>query len=386
MTSTVSPVPLFAPLQVKDVRVRNRVVISPMQQYSAGRDGKTTAWHDTHLAKLAVGGAGIVFTEALAVEERGRLTYSDLGIWSDVHVEGLIRVAQSIAAHGAIPGAQLLHAGRKASVQRPWEGYMPLGEADAARHEAPWSTVAPSAMPANPGWPTPLALDQSGIQAIVEQFAVATRRVARAGFQAINVHGAHGYLIHSFLSPLSSRRDDRYGGDLAGRMRFALEVAEAVRSEWPSHLPVFYRLSCIDDLPGGWTLDDTVVLARELGRRGVDVIDCSSRGLGERGTLALVARAEGFQVPFAERVRRDTRLPTMAVGLITNPEFANDIVAKGRADLVAIGRESLFNPHWPLQAALKLGHDPEYQLWPKPYGWWLNKRARSAASGKPATS
>ena len=381
MTSPLSPVPLFTTLQIRDIRLRNRVVISPMQQYSAGRDGKTTRWHDAHLTKLAVGGAGLVFTEALAVEERGRLTYSDLGIWSDDHVEGLRCVAQSIADHGAIPGAQLLHAGRKASVQRPWEGYMPLGEADRMRGEPPWITVGPSAVPANPGWHTPDALDVSGIQTIVDQFVAATRRVASAGFQAINVHGAHGYLIHSFLSPLSNHRDDRYGGDLAGRMRFALEVAEAVRSEWPTHLALFYRLSCIDDLPGGWTLDDTIVLARELGRRGVDVIDCSSRGLGERGTLALVARAEGFQVPFAERVRRETGLKTMAVGLIKNPEFANDVIGEGRADLVAIGRESLFNPHWPLQAALKLGQDPEYQLWPKPYGWWLSKRARSAASG-----
>jgi len=382
MSSGVLPVPLFTPLQIGEVRVRNRVVISPMQQYSARRDGQATEWHHTHLTRLALGGAGIVFTEALAVEERGRLTYSDLGAWSDGHVDGLTRLAQSISDHGAIPGAQLIHAGRKASVQRPWEGYMPLGDPDKAHNEPPWVAVGPSPIPANPGWHTPVALELREIQEIIDQFALATRRVAAAGFQAINVHGAHGYLIHSFLSPLSNHRDDAYGGTLAGRMRFALEIAEAVRSEWPSHLPIFYRLSCIDDLPGGWTLGETVVLARELGRRGVDIIDCSSRGLGERGTVALVARTEGFQVPFAECVRRETELRTMAVGLITTPTFANQVIAEGRADLVAIGRESLFNPHWPLHAALELGHDPEYKLWPKPYGWWLNKRARSAASGR----
>lgn len=387
MSAATPEVPLFTPLAIGRMRVKNRIVISPMQQYSAGDDGVANDWHSTHLVKLAIGGAGIVFTEALATEPRARLTHSDLGIWSDEQVEALKPIAEAIARHGAVPGAQLIHAGRKASVQRPWNGYQPLGPDDAARGEPPWLTVAPSALPANPGWHVPHALDPGEIRAIVDSFAHCARRVLRAGFTALNIHGAHGYLIHSFLSPISNQRDDGYGGDLAGRMRFALEVAEAVRAEWPADQPIFYRLSCIDDLPGGWTIEDTIVLARELGRRGIEVVDCSSRGLGERGTLALVARPEGHQVPFAERVRADTGLRTMAVGLITRPEFANEVIRAGRADFVAIGRESLFNPHWPLQAAIALGHDPGFALWARPYGWWLDKRARSAAAGAgPGTS
>lgn len=374
--------PLFTPITLGSMRSRNRVVISPMQQYMAGDDGRVGDWHHVHLATLARGGAGIVFTEGLAIEARGRLTHSDLGIWSDDQIDGLARLAESIDRHGAVPGTQLLHAGRKASVQKPWDGYMPLGSADAIRGEAPWPTVGPSAIEANPGWHVPVALDQGGIRAIVEAFANGARRARRAGFRALNIHGAHGYLIHSFLSPISNRRVDEYGGDLGGRMRFALEVAHAVRAEWPRDLPIFYRLSCIDDLPGGWSLEDTVVLARELGSRGVEVIDCSSRGLGERGTVARVKRPQGFQVPYARQVRAETGLRTMAVGLITQPAFANDVVASGSADFVAIGREALHNPHWPLHAARELGNDPNFDLWPRPYGWWLDKRAQAAVADR----
>lgn len=368
---------LFTPIEVRSMRTANRIVISPMQQYSAGRDGKPTEWHHSHLTKLAVGGAGLVFTEALAIEEHGRATYSDLGVWNDGQVESLKRLADAIATNGAVAGAQLIHAGRKASVQKPWDGYQSLGQADAQRGDDPWPTVAPSAIPANPGWAIPRELKIEEIRRLCETFGMAARRVAQAGFQALNIHGAHGYLIHSFLSPISNRRDDKYGGDLAGRMRFALEVAEAVRAEWPSHLPIFFRLSCIDDLPGGWTMDDTVVLSRELGARGIDVIDCSSRGLGPRGTLATATQPEGFQVPFAEQVRAQTGLKTMAVGLIRHATFANEVVQQGRADFVAIAREALLNPHWPLHAALELGHDPQFENWPAPYGWWLARRART---------
>lgn len=384
VTPTDSTPALFTPFELRDFRSRNRIVISPMQQYMAQVDGRVNEWHLTHLAKLAVGGAGIVFTEALAIEARGRATYSDLGIWDAAQVEALKPVAEAIARHGATPGAQLFHGGRKASVQRPWEGYRSLGPADAARGDPPWPTVAPSAIPASPGWQQPEALSREEIPRIVDRYACAARAAAQAGFQALNIHGAHGYLIHTFLSPLSNVRDDEYGGSLEGRMRFALEVAEAVRAEWPSGLPVFYRLSCIDDLPGGWSLDDTVALARELGRRGVDVIDCSSRGLAERGTLT-PGRTQGFQVPFAEAVRRETGLPTMAVGLITDPAFAESVVAAGRADLVAIGREALFNPHWPLHAALALGHDPDFRTWPPSYGWWLKRRVGAMPAGQAAS-
>lgn len=375
-------IPLFQPLTLRRVTVPNRVVISPMQQYNANADGSPTDWHFAHLTRLAIGGAGLVFTEALAVEAVGRLTYGDLGIWTDEHRDRLARLVDAMAAHGSVPGAQLIHAGRKASVQRPWEGYNPLGAAEAERGEPPWQTVSASAQPANPGWHTPAALTIDGIKHVLDRFHAATRRAAEAGFQALNIHGAHGYLIHSFLSPLSNLRDDAYGGDLAGRMRFAVEVADAVRAGWPSDRPLFYRLSCVDDVPGGWTLDETIALSHELGLRGVDVIDCSSGGLQQRTTTLMIARQEGYQVPYAERVKRDTALRTMAVGLIATPSFANDVVARGSADLVAIGRQALFNPHWPHHAARELGHDPSYRGWPPQYGWWLEKRDRSAGSGK----
>ena len=374
-------VPLFTPIQARSVQARNRIVISPMQQYSAQPDAIATAWHLNHLERLSIGGAGIVFTEALAIEAQGRATYADLSLWNDAQLEGLKPIVDAIARHGALPGAQLIHAGRKASVQVPWDGYQSLDAENAAKGSAPWPTVAPSALPANPGWQTPKELTREEIQRLCDSYASSAKRAAQAGFQVLNIHGAHGYLIHSFLSPLANVRTDEYGGILKGRMRFALEVAEAVRSEWPSTLPIFYRLSCIDDLPGGWTLEDTVVLSRELGARGIDVIDCSSRGLGERGTLAS-GRTPGFQVPFAERVRHDTGLSTMAVGLITEAKLANEIIATGRADYVAIGRESLVNPHWPLHAALELNHAPNYETWPAPYGWWLVRRARAAAAGR----
>jgi 2,4-dienoyl-CoA reductase-like NADH-dependent reductase (Old Yellow Enzyme family) len=369
---------LFTPLKVRSVEIPNRIVISPMQQYRAGRDGKPNNWHLSHLTKLAVGGAGLVFTEALAIEEQGRATHSDLGIWNDAQREALKVIADEIGHQGAVPGAQLIHAGRKASVQKPWDGYQSLGSSDAARGEEPWTVVGPSAIPANPGWQTPQPLSRDDIRRIIDSFALGARRVAQAGFQALNIHGAHGYLIHSFLSPISNLREDEYGGDLQGRMRFALDVAQAVRSEWPAHLPIFYRLSCIDDLPGGWTIEDTVALSRELGVRGIDVIDCSSRGLGPRGTLATATQTEGFQVPFAERVRAETGLKTMAVGLIRGAEYADSVIREGRSDFVAIAREALYNPHWPLHAALELGHDPKYLEWPDSYGWWLARRARTA--------
>lgn len=371
-----SDVALFTPLDVGSVTFRNRIVISPMQQYAALRDGKPTHWHINHLEKLSVGGAGLVFTEALAITEQGRATYADLGIWNEAQTQALKVVVECIARHGAVPGAQLIHAGRKASVQVPWEGYQSLGELDAQKGSAPWPTIAPSAIPANPGWQVPTPMTTDDIKRHVEAFAQGARRAAQAGFQALNIHGAHGYLIHSFLSPISNHRGDCYGGDIQGRMRFALEVAQAVRSEWPSQLPIFYRLSCVDGVEGGWSLEDTLTLAVELKKIGIDVIDCSSRGLTDRGTLA-IGRAPGYQVPYAEAVREQADMRTMAVGLITEPEHANEIVEQNKADFVAIGRESLYNPQWPLQAALSLGVDPDYQQWPKSYGWWLVRRDRA---------
>lgn len=370
---------LLSKFRLGSVELPNRMVVSPMQQYMAKPDGHALDWHLVHLTKMAVGGFGLVFTEALATEPDGRLTYRDLGVWDDEHIPGLTRLAECIAEAGAIPGTQLNHAGRKASVAPPFFGFEPLSEKDGReRGEHPWPVVSASAIEANPGWPTPRALSRDEIKKVLERFALGARRVRKAGFEVLDIHGAHGYLIHGFLSPLSNSRDDEYGGDLSNRMRFALEVADAVRSEWPAEKPLFYRLSCVDGVEGGWELDDTVVLARELAARGVDVIDCSSGGLGRRATPAIIPRQPGFQVPYAARVRREAGVPSMAVGLIMDPHHADSIVAKGEADLVAIGREALFNPNWGLQAAVELeGLDAFETHWPPPYGWWLVRRAKA---------
>lgn len=373
--------PLLQPLTLGSVTIPNRMVVSPMQQYMAGDDGHVRDWHFVHLSKLAVGGFGLVFTEALGTEPAGRLTHRDLGVWDDSHVPGLARLADGIAAAGAVPGAQLNHAGRKASVAPPFHGFEPLGERDAAeRGEVPWPTVSASAVAANPGWHTPAAIDRDGIRRVLDGFADGARRCREAGFEVLDIHGAHGYLIHSFLSPLANFREDDYGGSLENRMRFALEVADAVRSEWPADRPLFYRLSCVDDAEGGWTLDESVTLARALAGHGVDVIDCSSGGLGRRTTPLIIPRAPGYQVPYADRIRRDAGIPTMAVGLIMDPHHADAIVASGRADLVAIGREALNNPNWALHAAVALDGDDAYDdRWPPTYGWWLIRRSKALA-------
>jgi 2,4-dienoyl-CoA reductase-like NADH-dependent reductase (Old Yellow Enzyme family) len=345
------PSALFSPLALRGLAFRNRILISPMQQYAAGDDGMPNDFHRQHYGRQAIGGAGSVMTEALAVAPEARVTHADLGIWNDAQAEALKPIVETLGASGAVPATQLIHAGRKGSVGRPWEGYNPLTEADAARGSPPYQTLAASAIPANPGWHTPRAMDEDDIARAIDQFVQGARRAARAGFRFLEIHGAHGYLIHSFLSPLSNKREDQWGGDFAGRTRFMLAVAEAVRAEWPSDLPLSVRLSCVDDQDGGWTLDDSVALAKLLKARGVDLIDCSSGGLGERTTTKMIRRPEGYQVPFAERIRRDAAVPTIAVGLITTPEFAESVIRGGRADMVAIGREALFNPHWPLHAA-----------------------------------
>ena len=376
---------LFRPIALRGVAFRNRIVISPMQQYAATADGRPTDWHHHHLVRFAIAGAGLVITEALGIAPEARLTWGDLGIWSDDQVPALRRLADAIAAAGAVPGAQLIHAGRKASVQRPWHGFEPMGADDVRlRGQHPWETVSASAIAANPGWPTPRAATRQDIAKSLDDFAAAARRVREAGFAVLNIHGAHGYLIHSFLSPLANTRDDDYGGSLENRMRYALEVADAVRSEWPSDRPLFYRLSCIDDAPGGWTIEDTVTLARAFAARGVDVVDCSSGGLQRRTTTAVVPRIDGYQVPYAERVRRDVGIATMAVGLIRDPHHADAIVAEGRADFVAIGREALFNPHWPIQAAVALRGPEAFDEWPPAYGWWLKMRSKTLAVSKAA--
>jgi 2,4-dienoyl-CoA reductase-like NADH-dependent reductase (Old Yellow Enzyme family) len=371
---------LFSEMALRDVTVRNRIVISPMQQYMAGLDGLPKDFHLQHYGRQGIGGAGLIFTEALAITPEGRVTHHDLGIWADKQTQALKPIVVALASRGAVPATQLIHAGRKGSVGRPWEGYNPLGEVEAARGEGPWQTLAASPLPANPGWHVPQALDERGIARLIDAYAAGARRAAAAGFRALNIHSAHGYLIHSFLSPIANKREDGWGGDFEGRIRLLLEITKAVRAAWPSDLPLFVRLSCVDDQPDGWTLEESVALSRRLQALGVDVIDCSSGGLGERTTTKMIRRPEGYQVPFAERIRADAKVPTMAVGLITTPTFADGVVREGRADLVALGREVLMNPHWPLQAARSLGHDPNFTSWPPSWGWWLDKRARAATA------
>ncbi len=374
---------LFSPFGLRSVTLKNRIVISPMCQYSA-QDGRVSDWHLVHLGRFALGGAAMVMVEATAVEAQGRITYGDLGLWHDDQVPGLRRIADFLRAQGAVPAIQLAHAGRKASMQRPWHGNGPLDETDFRRGETGWDIVAPSNVPVDQGWLAPAALEPADLERLKNSWRAAARRAHAAGFQVLELHAAHGYLLHEFLSPLSNRRSDAWGGDLDGRCRFPLEVAEALREVWPEDKPLLVRLSSVDGVDGGWTLEDTVHLAQALKVRGVDLIDCSSGGIAGSATAARVRRYPGFQVPFAETVRREAGIATMAVGLILDAEQAESVVREERADLVAIAREALFNPNWPLHAAQRLGAESGFDDWPVQAGWWLERRARGlAALGEP---
>lgn len=344
---------LFAELAIRSVRFRNRIAVSPMCQYSC-EDGFATAWHLVHLGSRAVGGAALVMVEASAVEARGRISPADLGIWKDAHIENFSHIAPFVKRQGAIPGIQIAHAGRKASVKPPWQGGAAIPES-----EGGWVPVAPSAIPFREGGAAPAALSVAEIHTIVDAFAAAARRARAAQFEIIEIHGAHGYLIHEFLSPLSNRRTDEYGGSFENRIRFALEVAGAVRSVWPEELPLFLRISATDWAEGGWDLDQSISLASRLMELGVDLIDCSSGGLVPWAKIEI---GPGYQVPFAEAIRRATGVLTGAVGLITEAVQADSIIREGRADLVLLAREMLRNPYWPLHAARVLGQEAAVPL------------------------
>jgi len=317
-----------------------------MCQYSC-EDGFATDWHLVHLGCRAAGGASLVMAEATAVEARGRITPGDLGIYKDEHEAPLARVAAFIKEMGAVPGIQLAHAGRKASCHVPWDGGR-LSPPD----QGGWPTIAPSPVPFHPGDPSPLELSQTEIQRVFEAFAMATRRALTAGFEVIEIHAAHGYLANEFLSPLSNLRTDQYGGSFENRIRFLVELVDAVRAEWPGHLPLFVRISATDWKEGGWTIDDSVTLAKVLSTKSVDLIDCSSGGLAPD---AKVPVGPGFQVPFAARIRRESGIASGAVGMITEPKQADEIIRSGQADLVSMARELLRDPYWPLHAAKTLG-------------------------------
>jgi 2,4-dienoyl-CoA reductase-like NADH-dependent reductase (Old Yellow Enzyme family) len=367
---------LFTPFQLRGLTLRNRIIVSPMCQYSA-HEGVANDWHMVHLGGLARGGAAMVFIEAAAVAREGRITHGDVGLWSEVHVEPLARINRFMKSQGAIPAVQLAHAGRKASMQRPWHGNGPLDDTDRARGEDVWPVSAPSAIPMDQGWLEPKAMSLAEIAKLRADFRSAAKRALDAGFEAAEVHGAHGYLLHEFLSPLSNKRDDAYGGSFDNRIRLALEIAGDVRAVWPDHLPLFFRVSSVDGVDGGWTIEDSIALAKRLKDVGIDVMDCSSGGLMGSATAARVKRYPGFQVPYAAAVKRETGMTTMTVGLILEAQQAEEILQKGEADLIAIGREVLSDPHWPLRAEAALGIDNEFASWPVQYGWWLDKRKKS---------
>jgi 2,4-dienoyl-CoA reductase-like NADH-dependent reductase (Old Yellow Enzyme family) len=346
---------LFTPLKIGDVTFRNRAFVSPMCQYSS-RDGMPNDWHLVHLGSRAVGGAGLVMVEASAVAPEGRITPGDSGLWSDAHAEAFQRITRFIREHGAVPGIQLAHAGRKASTDLPWLGGKPLTPEAGA-----WTTVAPSAVPFADGYPSPQALSVAELDGVVAAFVAAARRARDAGFQCIEVHMAHGYLLHEFLSPLANHRDDDYGGSLENRMRFPLRVAAAVREAWPASLPLLARISASDWVEGGWDIEQSVALCRRLKEIGVDLIDCSSGGVIAD---ARVPAGPGYQTPFAERIRREAGIATAAVGLITEAAQAEHILRTGQADAVFLAREMLRDPYWPLHAAAKLRVDVP---WPVQY-------------------
>ena len=343
---------LFQPITFRSVTARNRIVVAPMCQYSAD-GGLGSDWHVQHLGARAAGGAGIVMTEATHVSAIGRITHGCLGLYNAQHQALLARLARVITLCGSVPGIQIAHAGRKASCQVPWAGGKPIAVDDGG-----WVPMAPSSLPSVPGATVPHAVSASEIGDIVGQFAATARMAREAGFKIAEVHAAHGYLGHSFLSPVSNQRNDSYGGDLNGRSRFLMEVIEAIRGEWPSELPLWVRLSCTDWMPGGLTIEDTVAIARKLAASGqVDLIDCSSGGVSHDQTIPSLH--PGYQVPFADAVRNQAGIATGAVGLITEPTHAAEIVANGRADVVLLARAMLADPAWPIRAAKALGVKPE---------------------------
>ena len=364
---------LFTPLTIRGLTLRNRTMLAPMNQHWA-TDGHADDQLLVHLGKFALGGFGIVMTEATAIDPRGRVGYGDLGIWSDDHVAGLRRVTAFVRKAGAAPGVQLAHSGRKGGSQRPWQGFGPLTEVDARNGEPPWPLVSPTREALGPGHVVPEQLSREAIDDVLASYASAAARADAAGFDIVEVHAGHGYLIASFLSPVINTRNDEYGGDLAGRMRFAIEVARAVRSRWPQDKPLFYRISSVDGHPQGWTIEDSVVLARELKQHGVDVIDCSSGGLRQSTALENSARHPGYQVPYASRIRTEAGIATVAVGLILTGRQAEDIVRDGHADLVAVGRQALYDPFWPLHAEHELNAGAGFDQWHVSSGWWLEKR------------
>lgn len=378
---------LFTPRQLRGVTLRNRIVVPPMHQYSALK-GHPTDWHNVNVGRFAAGGAGLVFVESTKVERRGAGTIGDLGMWSDSQIADHRRLADSIRRSGSTPGLQLGHTGRKARRSRPWEGGGPLAREDAEIEGVDdweeWEIVAPSPLKSSGRSPQPRELTTAEVQDVVQRWADAARRADQAGYDVLEIHGAHGYLIHQFLCPWSNERTDQYGGSPLNRMRFAVEVVEAIREVWPAQKSLFLRLSVEDD--AGWGPDESVSLANLVGPKGVDVIDCSSGGMKGAPVTGHGRIGYGYQVPYAERIQRESGVKTMAVGIIVHADQAEQILQDGKSDLIAVGRESMYNPNWALDAALKLGIDDAFaSTVPASQSYWLAKRAEAVVGVVPST-
>jgi 2,4-dienoyl-CoA reductase-like NADH-dependent reductase (Old Yellow Enzyme family) len=368
---------LFEPFTVRGLTLKNRLVVPPMVHYRAETGNTCGTFHLVHLGRYALGGFGLVFVEATAVEGIGLINEHDLGIWSDAQAETFKPLIAFMHRQNTAIGIQLAHGGRKASSQTAMQGMGPLTEENLKAGAKLWQPVGPTAEPVAKGWLTPRQLTTDECKAMVGTWAHAARNAVKAGFDAIEIHTAHGYLLASFLSPVSNTRNDEYGGDRAGRMRLPLQIVEAARREMPASMPLFVRVSSVDGTQEGWNMDDTVVYARELKARGVDVVDCSSGGISGSATAAQVTRSLGFQVPFAERVRKEAEIATMAVGIILEAQQAESILQNGQADLIAVGRQSQFNPNIAHHWAHELGINRGFEDWTPEYGWWLEKRIRT---------
>jgi len=347
-----------------------------MSQYRA-TEGYANDWHMVHLGRFAMGGAGLVYAEATAVEADGRRTHGDLGLWQDDQIDGLIPITAFLDREGAIPGIQLSHAGRKASERRPWHGEKPVDQEDVSeRDEAPWMAIAPSPISYADGWPDPQVMSEADIERVIASFGDAARRSAEAGFKVIEVYAAHGFLVHQFLSPIANQRTDQWGGNAENRRRFAIEVARSIRANWPEEYPLAFSLSATDWLTDGLEIEDTVDTAKALKAEGVDMIDCSTGGVAGRERPRRMTLEQGFQVPFAKQIRAEAGLASMAVGMLWDAIVCDGIIANGEADMVALARELLDDPNWPLHAAAALDADPDHGMWPQESGWWLMKRKR----------
>ena len=368
---------LFQPFKIRDLTLKNRLVVPPMVHYRAGPGSTCGIFHNVHLGRYALGGFGMVFVEATGVEEIGLINEHDLGIWNDAQVESFKPLIAFMKGENTAIGIQLAHGGRKSSSQRAMDGMGPLTPEQIKAGAKLWQPVGPTSEPVADGWLPPRQLTTEECRAMVGTWARAARNAVAAGFDAIEIHTAHGYLLASFLSPISNTRNDEYGGDLRGRMRLPLDIVEAVRREMPDGMPLFVRVSAVDGAKDGWNMDDTVVFARELKSRGVDVIDCSSGGISGSATAAQVQRGLGFQVPYAERVRKEVGIASMAVGIILEAQQAEAILQNGQADLIAVGRQSQFNPNVAHHWAHDLGINRKFEDWTPEYGWWLEKRVRT---------